>query len=316
MWKRFILYTLALCLLHEAAAQSFMVLSNDDFGRRSSMYLDDQTYPFTRIDTELLRIQYICSLELLDSVKTGSEVIFKVGDQFSNVTVPDISKDRRHIGGLFILQVGDRMSKFQSLCRFKSDSVLYAGGSYIAAGLFFNEKANPVFSQDCYYKDLKTGRLTFTGRLAADDFLYEEDVPAVQWEITDEKKNVCGWTCRQAIGSFRGRFYYAWFADQLPSSAGPWKLGGLPGIILALEDSEARMRIEATRVEMNDGDILKTDYPYIKVSRSQYMTLLEQIQKDPGLFNYNHTSRSGWTVVLKEGREVLPYPRFTVMEKE
>lgn len=316
MSKRIIIIVVSLLLNQKMEAQSFLVLSNDDFGGKSSIYLDDKAYPFTRKDTELLRVHYNCFLALEDSITTGPDVTMVTGGIATTVPVDKRIIDRRHIEGLFVLQVGDQMSKFQSLCRFKSDSVFRSGGSHFMAGAYFSEKANPIFSQDCYYKDLKTSRLTFTGRLAADDFMYEDNLPAIRWEIKNEKKEICGWDCRLAIGDFRGRTYYAWFAERLPSSAGPWKICGLPGVILSVEDSEAKLKIEATVVKNGNGEILSTDYPYIKVSRAQYMKLLEQNQRDPGLFAYNHTSRSGWITILKEDRKVHPFPRFTIMERE
>ena len=37
-----------------------------------------------------------------------------------------------------------------------------------------------------------------------------------------------------ATTHFRGREWKVWFSEEIPLSLGPWKLGGLPGLILAV----------------------------------------------------------------------------------
>ncbi len=65
-----------------------------------------------------------------------------------------------------------------------------------------------------------------------------EAVDRPQWEIDPEAADTLGgYLCRQASARYRGRTWRVWFAPEIPVTAGPWKLGGLPGLILQAEDS-------------------------------------------------------------------------------
>lgn len=65
---------------------------------------------------------------------------------------------------------------------------------------------------------------------------YEELQPILNWNISGEHRQVCGYDCIKATGLFRGRQWTVWFTPEIPLPYGPWKLGGLPGLILRAED--------------------------------------------------------------------------------
>lgn len=58
------------------------------------------------------------------------------------------------------------------------------------------------------------------------------------WDLYNEFKIIGGFNCQKAITTFRGRTYIAWFTIQIPVPTGPWKLNGLPGIILEAYDTK------------------------------------------------------------------------------
>ena len=65
---------------------------------------------------------------------------------------------------------------------------------------------------------------------------YEEDATIQQWEMIGGDTIIMGYNCKKARTQFRGREWLVWYTMDIPISEGPWKLCGLPGMILQAED--------------------------------------------------------------------------------
>lgn len=65
----------------------------------------------------------------------------------------------------------------------------------------------------------------------------EEIIPLIDWKLEKETKEIGSLICRKATTSFRGREYTAWYTLEIPLPYGPWKLHGLPGLILEAYDT-------------------------------------------------------------------------------
>ena len=60
---------------------------------------------------------------------------------------------------------------------------------------------------------------------------YEEPLPVVTWELSDEVREVNGIPSKQARGKLYGREWIVSYATDVPLPVGPWKLTGLPGLV-------------------------------------------------------------------------------------
>ncbi len=69
-------------------------------------------------------------------------------------------------------------------------------------------------------------------------YLVEENWPFINWKITTDTTSFGSLHCQKATTTFKGRTYEAWFCPALPFKSGPWKLNGLPGLILEASDSK------------------------------------------------------------------------------
>ena len=80
-------------------------------------------------------------------------------------------------------------------------------------------------------------------------FLVTEALPVIHWEVAGDTASFGGLHCQKATCHFKGRDYTAWFCAELPLSVGPWKLTGLPGVIVEAYDATGDVRFTFDGVE-------------------------------------------------------------------
>nr|WP_298331985.1 GLPGLI family protein [uncultured Christiangramia sp.] len=79
-----------------------------------------------------------------------------------------------------------------------------------------------------------------------------EKKPQFDWKITDETKKIGEFTVQKATTQFRGRNYEAWFTPEIPIKIGPWKLNGLPGLILEAYDLDGIVHFNFQKAKTSD----------------------------------------------------------------
>lgn len=91
-------------------------------------------------------------------------------------------------------------------------------------------------------------------QLVSDRYIIDIDFPEQDWAIEDETREIGGYLCQKATTRFKGRDYTAWFTTELPFSYGPWKLHGLPGLILEAYDNKKEVVFEYNGFDKDLGD--------------------------------------------------------------
>ena len=76
-----------------------------------------------------------------------------------------------------------------------------------------------------------------------------EPTPDITWTLTDDTLTVSGYLCQQAMATFRGLEWHVWYTEEIPSSAGPWRLRGLPGLIVKAENQAHTFCLAGLRME-------------------------------------------------------------------
>ena len=80
-------------------------------------------------------------------------------------------------------------------------------------------------------------------------YLIEDVLPVINWKISDDTASFEGLLCQKATTHFKVGIYTAWFSPDMPFHAGPWKLNGLPGIILDAYDAKKEVVFQFDGIE-------------------------------------------------------------------
>ena len=103
-------------------------------------------------------------------------------------------------------------------------------------------------------------------------YLSKEPLAKVDWTLTEDTLSISGLLCHRATSKLYGKRWTAWYTEEIPSSAGPWKLRGLPGLIVKAEDGEGthRFTLYGTKNEVRDINAIGNP-EYQKLSRQKLM---------------------------------------------
>lgn len=138
-------------------------------------------------------------------------------------------------------------------------------------------------------KNYKDSVLLYREGISTLKFCYSEPIPVFDWELMDQDSVVCGYSCQKAKTTYRGRTWNVWFSPDLPYDNGPWKLGGLPGLILKAIDSKGDFYFEAYRIKnCNKIKIPFNTQGYAKTTREMYLQELLSFYKDFEEFYESH----------------------------
>lgn len=240
---------------------------------------------------------------------------------YETIFVNDVNKPRNTEIDLMALEIGEKgISRYYSENRRKTDSVMneqMKNGTTVRFELNSTTgKAIPSLGDTReVYKNYPSGKISVTERISDSNYLYEEDKNIFQWQIESDTREILSYTCKKAVTGFRGRLYEVWFAPELPYNDGPWKFSGLPGLILAVRDSDNNFVFQAVRIEKTKLPVEFPQDDYKKVSRREVSGVLKQYHEDPTEYLLKSYPRASVTIktideegVEKTGNDVkYPY---------
>ena len=118
------------------------------------------------------------------------------------------------------------------------------------------------------FRNIHEGETIVARIIAGDHYWYTEPTEMPVWQILSETKELLGYSCQLATCDFRGRTWYAWFSTDIPVNEGPWKLFGLPGLVLEAYDSKKHYAYKA--VGLYTKDLLPVGIRLYNISGKPY----------------------------------------------
>ncbi len=157
-------------------------------------------------------------------------------------------------------------------------------------------------------------------------YLIEEPMPVISWKISSDTASFGTLHCQKATAYFKGRNYTAWFCPDVPLHTGPWKLNGLPGLIVEAYDAKKEVvfkfdgmeEVKATNSVVNKADaptvitpggatvkmfgmddsdtdpnVIALPVDAVKTTEKEFTNLKEAMRKDPQAFMQSAMAGSG-----------------------
>lgn len=213
-----------------------------------------------------------------------------------------------------LLQIApDGLSKFTSLTSITTDSVIMNTTPEQRAEAIMDGKLKKGESMNVFKNYPSPGRMTNTEIVCEDWFRYEEEIPDFGWELTDSVKTILGYECNGARCSFRGREWTVYYAEDIPVMEGPWKLCGLPGLIMEAQADGDEYSFVCIGIRNNSPrPITLYDVPYNNASRLKFYDAKHRYDINPYAY-FEATGAGKVTVVDENGNPVahqaieLPY---------
>jgi len=192
---------------------------------------------------ETVLSQYIVHLAIkLDKFKELESADLKFTYQFAHVK-DTLNPDTTLKQDVQTLLIGKNISKYFSqkmIATCQNKSALFSENGVCGFEIFKNYPAN---------KMTVTELGTCLGFNYGESFIYVEEIPEMKWEIKNDTSTILSYQCQKATTIFGRRKYEAWFTADIPSNNGPWKFGGLPGLILKVSDTKHEVIFECIGIE-------------------------------------------------------------------
>lgn len=165
------------------------------------------------------------------------------------------NRDKPYTENMMVL-VGNRASLFTSIDRVTSfqkqtqsveeqikNNPALSNGGFIVRAPSKSATASEIFM---FHDDKKM----IIKHYLVNNYLIDYKIPEIDWKILSDTLTIAGISTQKAITTFKGRQYTVWFCPDLPFRSGPWKLQGLPGLIIEAYDDKKEVTFKFDGIEL------------------------------------------------------------------
>lgn len=190
------------------------------------------------------------------SAQLKDEVLIRV--RYTHTDKIDISKNNKARTENMILFVGKNASLYSSYDKIKHEisdeqkflaSIKNRGSNGQPTAFIIDDTNSRWMTTATYLFFAKENKFFTKEVMALQAYLVEENAPKINWKISLDTLSFSGIKCQKATATFEGKNWTAWFAPSMPFQSGPWKLNGLPGLIIEAYDEQAQVKFEFAGIE-------------------------------------------------------------------
>ena len=220
-----------------------------------------------------------------------------------------------------VVQVGQRVTKCMPMSRYQAET---------GSDMDFRKRVAAAHTETLTHMPTvwinhPEGETTVRDAIFPKEFEGYESTPSLDWTLTADTLNINGYRCSRAEVTFRGVRWTAWYTEEVPSSVGPWRLRGLPGLIVkATGDAHTftltELRREASAITYaSDVKIERMKYPKLLKYRNEVFGS-KQYPKNPAHYLPTNTDMGieQVTVIKNEsgtGGYVIANGSFLMLQK-
>jgi GLPGLI family protein len=239
----------------------------------------------------------------------GEKLFIQV--RYSVLGMEYLENNRRPYNDLFNLDVGQDCSVFYSYLQYARDSVTnslkkqgYSGYEIIEIR---KEQGLAQGGKDILITNNSKNEYLHYTIIGAQPFSTKESIEQINWKTTSDTENILQYKCFKATAKFKGREWVVWFTTDIPVKTGPWKLSGLPGLILKAYDSENNFTFECVGITKIDKKIDMSYYSkYHHAVKSEYDKMIVKSKANPLDFIENQMGIKSTQGFDRDGK---PIPR-------
>ena len=178
------------------------------------------------------------------------------------------------------LEIGEKISYFYSATRHAYEEELEKSSKTNDIDEAVSTTPMGNLSMD-FYRNYPAGKSTYLDVSIIESFRITEPLKQPKWDIiTDSTKQILNYDCQMARCKFKGRTWTAWFTADIPLDNGPWKLCGLPGLILRTYDSKQQYIFDCVGMKQaGEGENITYDSKFDKYSTSTMKEFIDYQRK-------------------------------------
>ena len=202
---------------------------------------------------------------VLHAQETIDTVQFRAVYTFSYKTRPELNRFNKR--DRMFLDMGDRVTKFYSHYTQMRDSVASEGfkNNLPPVDIQDRRRGIPWGTKSVYYQWYDKKKTQVSTVFLHNGYTYEEPLMMPKWTLHEDTMTVLGYVCRRATTHYMGRDWAVYYTSDIPLSRGPWRLWGLPGLIVRATDADHYFLFEMTNFERRPESVQPILYIHRKM---------------------------------------------------